>query len=61
MMLRLINLLKRLKKEESGQDLTEYALVVALIAFAAVSGMSTLANGLNNAFSSIASTLESYL
>ena len=61
MMFKLIQLLKRLRREESGQDLTEYALVVALIAFAAVAGMNTLANGINNAFSSIASTLGVYI
>jgi pilus assembly protein Flp/PilA len=46
-------------KEESGQDLVEYALVVALIAFAAVLGMGTVANGINSAFSTIASRLTS--
>ena len=30
-------------REDSGQDLIEYALVVALIAFAATAGMSTVA------------------
>lgn len=45
--------------EESGQDLIEYALVVALIAFAATAGMGTLASGINNAFSSIATQLSS--
>ena len=44
--------------DESGQDLIEYALVVALIAFAATAGMSTLAVGINTAFSNIASTLN---
>ena len=44
--------------EESGQDLIEYALVVALVAFAATAGMSTLATGINSAFSNIASTLN---
>jgi pilus assembly protein Flp/PilA len=44
---------------EEGQDLIEYALVVALIAFAATAGMSTLATGINTAFSNIASTLTS--
>jgi pilus assembly protein Flp/PilA len=44
--------------DESGQDLIEYALVVALIAFAATAGMSTLAIGINTAFSNIASTLN---
>jgi len=47
-------------KDEQGQDLIEYALVVALIAFAATAGMSTLANGVNNAFSDIASKLATY-
>ncbi len=46
-------------KEESGQDLIEYALVVALIAFAAVVGMNTVATGINSAFSKIASKLSS--
>ena len=44
---------------EEGQDLVEYALVVALIAFGAIAGMSQLATGLNNAFSGIATTLTS--
>ena len=42
---------------EEGQDLVEYALVVALIAFGAITGMGYLATGLNNAFSQIAVTL----
>ena len=45
-------------KEEEGQDLIEYALVVALICFAAVSSMGKLANGINNAFSGIANMLN---
>ena len=48
-------------KDENGQDLVEYALAVALIGFAAVVGMETLANGINNAFNNIANTLETYL
>jgi pilus assembly protein Flp/PilA len=44
-------------KGEYGQDLVEYALVVALIAFAAVAGMSTLANDINDAFVSIGNDL----
>lgn len=54
-------LLARLLKEESGQDLIEYALVVALVAFAATAGMSTLAGGINNAFSTIAGVLNTYI
>jgi pilus assembly protein Flp/PilA len=44
---------------EEGQDLIEYALVVALIAFAATAGMSSLAVKINAAFSSIGTTLTS--
>jgi len=45
--------------DDSGQDLIEYALVVALIAFAATVGMGNVANGLNDSFSRIASRLAS--
>lgn len=46
---------------EEGQDLIEYALVVALIAFAATAGMSSLAGGINNAFATISGTLSTYV
>ena len=49
--------LRNLILREEGQDLVEYALVVALIAFGAITGMGVLASGLNNAFSQISSTL----
>jgi pilus assembly protein Flp/PilA len=48
-----------LHQSESGQDLIEYALVTALIAFGAVAGMSTVADYINNAFSKIGSKLVS--
>ena len=48
-------------KEESGQDLIEYALVIALIALAATAGMSTLASGINSAFSKLGSILGQYI
>jgi pilus assembly protein Flp/PilA len=40
-----------------GQDLVEYALVVALIAFAATAGMKTLASNINTAFTNIGTSL----
>jgi pilus assembly protein Flp/PilA len=43
--------------DESGQDLIEYALVVALIAFAATAGMNTLATDINAAFNKIGDKL----
>jgi pilus assembly protein Flp/PilA len=48
-----------LVQDERGQDLIEYALVVALIAFAAVAGMNTVATKINAAFSAIGSKLDS--
>ena len=51
--------LKAQLKDEQGQDLIEYALVVALIAFAAVAGMNTVAGKINAAFTSIGSMLDS--
>jgi len=48
-----------LTSREEGQDLVEYALVVALIAFGATAGMGALAGGINKAFNSISSTLAS--
>jgi pilus assembly protein Flp/PilA len=46
-----------LKNGEEGQDLVEYALVVALIAFGATAGMSALAGGINSAFDTISTRL----
>jgi pilus assembly protein Flp/PilA len=47
-------------RQENGQDLVEYALVIALIALAATAGMSTLAKDINNSFANIGSVLTSY-
>ena len=49
-----------LHREDSGQDLIEYALIAALIALAATAGMSTVASAINDAFSSIGEKLKSY-
>jgi pilus assembly protein Flp/PilA len=56
---RILNTLRSLHGDESGQDLIEYALVAALIAFGAVAAMSTLATNINTAFSVIGSKLTS--
>jgi pilus assembly protein Flp/PilA len=50
-----------LASREEGQDLVEYALVVALIAFGATAGMSALAGGLNKAFNTISTQLGTYV
>jgi pilus assembly protein Flp/PilA len=61
MLLKLYAKFQDLMSREEGQDLVEYALVVALIAFGAISGMTVLASGLNNAFNTISTTLASSL
>jgi pilus assembly protein Flp/PilA len=55
------NSLNRLHRDEAGQGLVEYALILALVAFAAVVAMQTLASDINNAFVGIGSILSSYV
>ena len=57
MFLKLSVKIQCLVTSEEGQDLIEYALVVALIAFAAVGSMQTLAKDINNTFNGIATQL----
>jgi pilus assembly protein Flp/PilA len=47
-------------RQDHGQDLIEYALVVALIALAATVGMKTVASNINDAFSNIGGKLLTY-
>lgn len=53
--------LQTLLAREDGQDLVEYALVVALVAFGSTTALKLLGTGLNHAFTSISSTLASSL
>jgi pilus assembly protein Flp/PilA len=46
-------------KDENGQDLVEYALVIAVVCLGIISGMNTLANGINNAVSTLSTKLNS--
>lgn len=50
---------RRLHKDIAGQGLVEYALIMALVVFAAVSTMQGLAKEINLAFSQVTSTLTS--
>ena len=47
-----------LHREDSGQDLIEYALIAALIALGAVAGMTAVASKINSAFSTIGNKLS---
>ena len=50
-----------LLERDDGQDLVEYALVVALIAFGAVLSMKGLSTEIKTAFSTVSSDLASSL
>jgi pilus assembly protein Flp/PilA len=52
-----IEKLRRLLTLNDGQDLVEYALVIAMVAFGATAGTRALASGLNTAFTKISSVL----
>lgn len=51
--------IKRLWQEEEGQDLTEYALLLVLVALVAIATMQTLGNTISNVFANAASNLTS--
>jgi pilus assembly protein Flp/PilA len=56
-----LSVMLQILKDENGQDLIEYALVVALIAFAATAGMGSLALSLNQAFNHIGTKVTTYI
>jgi pilus assembly protein Flp/PilA len=51
------NVLMRLWKEEEGQDLTEYALLLALISVVMVATIQGLATAIKNAIAAAAAAL----
>jgi pilus assembly protein Flp/PilA len=51
-------LLKELVKEDSGQDLIEYALVAALVGLGSVAALSGLTNSVANSFNNIGNALQ---
>ncbi|MBA3915450.1 MAG: Flp family type IVb pilin [Acidobacteriales bacterium] len=57
----ILNLLGRLHRDEEGQGLVEYLLIIALVGFAATAGMSGLATALNSSFTQIGTTLGGYI
>ena len=44
-------------KNDEGQDLVEYALLVALVALACVAGVNNVATAVNSVFTNISSSL----
>jgi pilus assembly protein Flp/PilA len=51
------SMMKRLWKEEQGQDLTEYALLVVLVALAAIASMNTIGTAISNVFANAAANM----
>lgn len=52
-------LMLRLYREDAGQDLTEYALLLVLVALVAITTMKTLGNTISAVFANAASNLTS--
>jgi Flp pilus assembly pilin Flp len=53
----LMNALMQMWKDESGQDLTEYALLLVLVALFAIASMKVLATAIRNVFTTAAADL----
>jgi len=51
-------LIVRLGKEEEGQDLTEYGLLMVLIALAATAALSSVGQAVSTVFSNASSSLS---
>lgn len=54
------NLFNRFVREEDGQDLTEYAMLVAFIAFACILMVTLFGTNLNNWWSLVAGQVGSW-
>ena len=55
----MLSLLKAVIRDQSGATAIEYGLIAALVAIAAMGGMSLLGTSLNSIFSSVGTTLQS--
>jgi len=52
-------LVTRLWKEEAGQDLTEYGLLMVVVALACIAAMQNLASGISKTFANASTSLQS--
>jgi pilus assembly protein Flp/PilA len=53
----ILQILRSLHNDESGQDLIEYALLAALIALAAIGTMKGLGTAINTVFANVSGNL----
>lgn len=56
--MKLVELVMKFHRDETGQDLIEYVLVVAAVAVGAVAGSSTLSSTLSNAINSLNTKIQ---
>ncbi|HYM76010.1 MAG TPA: Flp family type IVb pilin [Candidatus Dormibacteraeota bacterium] len=52
------NVIRRLWSEDNGQDIAEYAVMLAVILVLVVGTVRLIGSNANNAFSSVASSLQ---
>jgi pilus assembly protein Flp/PilA len=55
----MLRMIEKLFKDEEGQGLVEYALILVLIAIAVIAAMTLLGNKVNNTFNNIQGKLGS--
>ena len=55
--MQLVNIMKSFARNEEGQDLLEYALLIALIALVAIAAVTSAGQSVSTIFSAIASAL----
>ena len=55
----MLELMNKFIRDEDGQDLVEYALLLVFLALAAITVLPTLGKAVNNVFSQSASSLTS--
>lgn len=54
----MLNLMRRLWSEDAGQDIAEYAVMLAVILVLVVGTVRLIGSNANNAFSNVASSLQ---
>lgn len=53
-----MRLIKRLLRDERGQGMAEYALIIALVAIVLIGALGVLSGGIGNVFAKISTTLQ---
>jgi Flp pilus assembly pilin Flp len=54
----MLQILRRLRDDEQGQDIAEYAVMLAVILLLVVGTIKLIGTNANNTFSNVASTLQ---